>query len=151
MLIVDFNSKYLILLLQKLYRDGKFCFLMGDFNINLMKINIESDNLQFYNTMHLYFFMHLVLQPTRVLDKLTTLTGNIFFSSFEFTTLVTLHIQSLTTWSSFIFEYLINPKPPPKSNIYKRNFDNFDSNKLKEDLPKIVWINKILKNGNNIN
>ena len=97
MLIVDFNSKYLILLLQKLYRDGKFCFLMGDFNINLMKINIESDNLQFYNTMHLYFFMHLVLQPTRVLDKLTTLTGNIFFSSFEFTTLVTLHIQSLTT------------------------------------------------------
>ena len=63
--IVDLNLKYLTLLLEKLNREHKFCFLMGDFNINLMKINSESDNLQFYNTaMSSYFFMLLVLQPT---------------------------------------------------------------------------------------
>ena len=50
-----------------------------------------------------------------------------------------------------ILEDFIAPKPPSKSNVYKRNFDNFDSNKLKEDLHKIDWINEILKNGNNIN
>ena len=49
--LADFNSKYLTLLLEKLNREHKFCFLNGDFNINLMKINSESDNLQFYNTM----------------------------------------------------------------------------------------------------
>ena len=47
-----------------------------------------------------------------------------------------------------ILEDLITPKPPPKFNLYKRNFD---SNKLKENLPKIDWINKILKNGNDVN
>ena len=29
--------------------------------------------------------------------------------------------------------------------------DNFDSNKLKEDLRKIGWVNEILKNSNDIN
>ena len=33
---------------------------MGDFNINLMKINSESDNSQFYNTMRSCFFTPLV-------------------------------------------------------------------------------------------
>ena len=42
-------------------------------------------------------------------------------------------------------------KPLPKTNLYKRNFDKFDNNKLKEDLRKIGWINEILKNGNDIN
>ena len=42
-------TKYLTPLLEKLNREDKICFLMGDFNINLMKINSESDNSQFYN------------------------------------------------------------------------------------------------------
>ena len=84
--IADFNSKYLTLLLEKLNREDKFCFLMGDFNITLMKINSESDNLQFYNTMCLYFFMPLVLQPTRVTEKSKILIKNIFFNGFEFIT-----------------------------------------------------------------
>ena len=50
-----------------------------------------------------------------------------------------------------ILEDFITPKPLPKTNLYKRNFDKFDNNKLKEDLRKIDWINEILKNGNDIN
>ena len=50
-----------------------------------------------------------------------------------------------------ILEDFITLKPPPNSNVYKRNFDNFDSNKFKEDLCKIDWSNKILKNSNDIN
>ena len=96
--IADFNSKYLTPLLEKLNREDKFCFLMGDFNINLMKINSESDNSQFYNTMCSYFFMPLVLQPTRVTDKSKTLIDNIFSTVWiSLLCLVTLRIQSLTT------------------------------------------------------
>ena len=49
-----------------------------------------------------------------------------------------------------ILEDFITPKPLPKTNPCKRNFDKFDNNKLKEDLHKIDWINEILKN-NDIN
>ena len=131
MAIADFNSKYVTPLLEKLNGEGKFCFLMGDFDINLMKINSESDNSQFYNTMCSYYFTPLLLQPTRVTDKSKTLTDNIFFNSFEFSTLSGNITHSI-------------------SDLYKRNFEKFDNNKLKEDLLKIDWINEILKNGDGI-
>ena len=41
MLIADFNSKYLTPLLEKQNREDKFCFLMGDFNINLLKLRVN--------------------------------------------------------------------------------------------------------------
>ena len=86
--IADFNSKYLTPLLEKLNREDKFCFLMGDFNINLMKINSESDSSQFYNTIW-FIFLYATCSSTytRVTDKSKTLIDNIFFNSFEFTTL----------------------------------------------------------------
>ena len=49
-----------------------------------------------------------------------------------------------------ILEDFMTPKPLPKTNMYKRNFDKFDNNKLK-GLHKIDWINEILKNSNDIN
>ena len=97
--------------------------------------------------------MPYVLQPTRVTDKSRTLIENIFFNSFEFTTLSgnIMHSISDHLIQFVILEDLIAPKPLSKANLYKRNFDRFDNNKLKEDLCKIVLINKIFKNGNNIN
>ena len=35
--------------------------------------------------------------------------------------------------------------------MYKRNFGNFYSHKLKDYLRKIDWVNEILKNGNDTN
>ena len=76
MAIADFNSKYLTPLLEKLNMVDKFCFLMRDFNINLMKISNKSDNSQFHNTMCSLFSTPLVLQPTRVTDKSKNLIDN---------------------------------------------------------------------------
>ena len=100
-----------------------------------------------------YFFMPLVLRPTRVTDKSKTLIDNIFFNSFEFTTLSGNITHSISDHliQFVILEDFITPKPLPKTNLYKRNFDKVDSNKLREDLRKIDWINEILKNSNYIN
>ena len=54
--ITDFNSTYLTPLLEKINKEDKSCFLMGDFNIDLMKMDSKFDNSQFYNTMCWYFF-----------------------------------------------------------------------------------------------
>ena len=109
--------------------------------------------MQFYNTLCSYFFTPFVLQPTRVNDKSKTLIDDIFFNSFEFTTLSGNITHSISDHliQFVILEDFITPKPLPKNNLYKRNFDKFDNNKLKEDLRKIDWINEILKNGNDIN
>ena len=91
---------------------------MGDFKINLMKINSESDNTQFYNTMCSYLFTTLVLQPARVTDKSKTLIDNIFVNSFEFTTLSGSITHSISDHliQFVIFEDFITPKLPPKPN-----------------------------------
>ena len=67
----------------------------------------------------------------------TTLSGNVTHSISD-------HLIQFV-----ILEDFITPKPLPKTNLYKRNFDKFDNNKLKEDFGKIDWINEILKNGIN--
>ena len=74
-----------------------------------------------------YFFTPLLLQPTRVTDKSKTLIENIFFNSFEFTTLsgnIT-HSISDHLMQFVILEDFITPKPLPKTNLCKRNFDEF--------------------------
>ena len=64
----DFNLTYLTPLLEKLNKEEKFCFLMGDFINGLMKMDSKFDNSQFYNTMSSYFFWLLILQPNRVTE-----------------------------------------------------------------------------------
>ena len=75
----DFSSKYLTALLEKLNREDKFSFLMGDYNTNLEKINSEYDNSQFYNTTSSYVFTPLVLQPTRFTEISKSLVDHFFF------------------------------------------------------------------------
>ena len=87
MSIADFNPKYVTPILKKLNGEEKFGFLIGNFNSNLMKIDIESGNSQFCNAMCSYFFTPLLLQSTRITDKSKTLIHNISFNSFEFTIL----------------------------------------------------------------
>ena len=43
-----------------------------------------------------------------------------------------------------VLEDFVPPNSSPKSNAYKRNFDIFDNNKLKEVFQKINCINEIL-------
>ena len=97
---------------------------MGDFNISLMKSISIYDNSQFYNAMCSYFFTSLVLQPTMANGKSKTLIHNIFFNSFEFTTLSGNITDSISdTFIKFsILKDFVNPKPPPNSNVYTKNF-----------------------------
>ena len=68
MLIADFNSKYLTPLFENLNREEKFRFLMGDFNMNLMRSISEYDNSQFYNAMCSYFLHHLFFNLQRLME-----------------------------------------------------------------------------------
>ena len=96
------------------------------------------------------FFLPPILQPARVTEKSKTLIDNIFFSSFEFTTIsgnitysISDHLIQFVILEDFIKIY--------KSNTYKQNFKIFDRNKLKEDFFKVDWDKVILENDSNIN
>ena len=57
---------------------------MGDFNIDLLKVDSNTDTNIFYNNLTSHFFAPFVIQPTRLCSK--TLIDNIFLNIIEYST-----------------------------------------------------------------
>ena len=57
--ISDFNKKYIEPLLDKISSENKLCSIMGDFNIDLLKIDSNEDANSFYINMTSHFLLHL--------------------------------------------------------------------------------------------
>ena len=74
--IEDFTNIHLSPILQKISIENKQYVLMGDFNVDLLKINTHSQSNDCYNSMSSTFFTPFILQPTRLHSK--TLIDNIF-------------------------------------------------------------------------
>ena len=69
-------------LIDKITNEDKTCALMGDFNIDLLKIDSNTDTNIFYNNLTSHFFAPFVLQQTRLSSK--TLIDNIFLNTIEY-------------------------------------------------------------------
>ena len=96
-------------------------------------------------------FSPLILQPTRVTAKSKTLIDNIFLNSFEFT-IISGNIAHPIPFDSVCYSgRFYKASSPCKFNTYKRNFKNFDRNKLREDFYKTDWDKFIHENDNNVN
>ena len=69
-------------LLGNISRENKICFLMGDFNINL--INYQNHHLtgQFLDGMYSNMFFPLITRPSRITSHTATLIDNIFANNF---------------------------------------------------------------------
>ena len=80
MSINEFNDNFLLPLLDKISKSNKQCFLMGDFNIDLLKKDSKTSISNFYDNMISHFFSPFILQPTRVTDNSKSLIDNIFFT-----------------------------------------------------------------------
>ena len=48
----DFNKNYILRLMDKLSREKKGILIMGDFNINLLKYNNDTDNTTYHVIYH---------------------------------------------------------------------------------------------------
>ena len=70
-------------LLQKIDSQKKKCFLMGDFNIDLLKIEENQHTNDILNHMFSSSFFPLISRPTRITSRSATLIDNIFVNSLE--------------------------------------------------------------------
>ena len=80
----DFNSHFLSPLLLKLQKESsKRIFLLGDFNIDLLKYELSDSINNFIDTLSSNFLLPHILLPTRI-SKTSTLIDNIFSNSTSF-------------------------------------------------------------------
>lgn len=75
--IVQFNAT-LEIILNKIKSENKYCFLMGDFNIDLIKCDTHNETGQFLDLMFSNFYSPHVDKPTRITEHSSTLIDNIF-------------------------------------------------------------------------
>ena len=64
--------------MQKISKENKLLFLIGDFNVNLLNYESHIDTNDFINTMISRYLLPYILHPTRVTDHSETVIDNIF-------------------------------------------------------------------------
>ena len=69
---------YLEPLLEKIKNENKHCYLLGDFNLNLLNIDKHTKTGEFVDLMFSYHLVPLIDKPTRVRETSATLIDNIF-------------------------------------------------------------------------
>ena len=65
-------------LLDTLGRERKYCYLIGDFHINLLNFDKHAETTSFVDMLHAQSFVSLINRPTRVTKNSATLIDNIF-------------------------------------------------------------------------
>ena len=136
----DFNENYLNPFMDKL--DGnKNVFLLGDFNIDLMKNDIDVHTDTYLDTITSNLFVPHIIHPTRITSHSRTLIDNIFSNSPNFSQgksgNLTLSI------SDHLAQFLIIPLElgyiPKRMNFYKQDTKNFDKENFFLDLNSFDW------------
>ena len=149
--IQQFNNDYIDPLLEKISVENKFCSLMGDFNIDILKTDTNDNVNAFYNSVTSHFFAPYILQPTRPVSK--TLIDNIFINSVEYpphsgnlTIQISDHLLQFVMLEGFFKEFV-----PQKINIYECNYQNFIEREFNETLSYMNWDQILLFNENDPN
>ena len=75
--LVQFNLE-LDAILSKIKLENSICYLMGDFNVNIINFENHDATSDFLNTMFSYSFFPLINKPTRITSTSSTLIDNIF-------------------------------------------------------------------------
>ena len=135
----QFTNDHIEPLLQKIVSENKMCTLMGDFNIDLLKIDSVISSNHFFNTMYSNFFAPYILQPTRPASS--TLIDNIFLNTVDYSSYSGNLIIQL---SDHLFQFVIlegffKEMVPKKLNLKERNFKHFNEREFVGTINSIPW------------
>ena len=70
-------------LLNALKNENKYCYLMGDYNINLLNYGKHKETPEFVDLIHSFSFIYLINKPTRLASQNATLIDNIFTNCYN--------------------------------------------------------------------
>ena len=118
----------------------KEIYVCGDFNIDLLKLNEEGKNLEFFGNMTGHGLMPFIIQPTRVVDGQTpSLIDNIFSNNIQDTVVggnIYLTLSEHFSQFASVNRGKIDIK---KIVMYGRNMKNFSEDAFREDVSIQQW------------
>ena len=116
-----FNQNYLIPLLDKILKENKQLYLMGDFNADLLKIEIDRDISNHFDIITSYLLVPHIIYPTRITEHTKSLIDNIYSNSINFQEGISGNIT--ISISDHLAQFLIIPlkcdKISEKHNLFR--------------------------------
>ena len=125
--VLEFNN-HLNQMLEKVSKEQKQIFLLGDFNINLLNYNIHQPTNDFLDSLASNSIIPYILQPTRLTSHSKTLIDNNFsniLSSEIISGNLTATISDHLPQFLFVPNILSNPSYN-RQNIFERDWSKFD-------------------------
>ena len=109
--------------------EGKLCFLLGDFSINLLNFETHKPTEEFINTMCINFYEPHIINPTIITYRTATLIDTSFFNSLDLFAISGNIIYDLSDHlPNFLIINEITMLPDSKDKIYKQDFSNVNQN-----------------------
>lgn len=131
----------LLEVLEHVDKENKPCYLLGDFNINLLNEEIKQHIDDFMNLLSSNYFYPLINKPTRITSKSSTLIDNIFTNAFSNVTksgiLYTDISDHMPVFQLSVLCGKSNMSEPKK--IPSRRFNEKNINTFREMLAKLSW------------
>jgi len=130
--------------LKIITKEHRPCYLLGDYNINLLKQNVHLPTKQFLDTLLSYGFYPLINKPTRITTETTTLIDNILTNIHDIQTKsgiwtvdISDHLPIFTVLPCKTRNYEI------KRKFFKHNFTQENLSKFKHELQQFDWDNLV--------
>ena len=137
----DFNE-IIKELLENIKRENKICYLMGDYNIDLLNIESHSPTSDYNDIMYSNGFIPLITRPTRVTNSSATIIDNIFTNKLSSQIGESLQGILLTDISDhYPVFYIAKSMANKKVNtlVSKRSYSNKNKRKFLEAISLIDW------------
>ena len=136
-----FNESFLTTLMIGLSKMNKPCFISGDGNADLLKMESHNETSLFFETLISFANKPTILQPTRVTLSSASLIDKIFVNNpgissigGNITSTISDHFPQFAIFDSF-------PNEQTKQRKIKgRSFKNFNQNEFARELKVIDWV-----------
>ena len=137
----EFNEDYLEPLMEELSASKKMVYLMGDYNIDLLKLDSDTPTSTFFDCMTANLFVPHIILPTRVTSTTKTLIDNIYSNSSQYLEGISGNLT--LSVSDHLAQFLIIPEETQKIHknvkMFKRDMRNMDRENFFMDLLSLDW------------
>jgi hypothetical protein len=136
-------------ILSKIGKENKICYLMGDFNIDLLKSESCDYTNRLIEQLFTSSFLPLITKPTRITAHTATLIGNIFTNNTEklnnsyingiIYTDISDHLPIVHVFNPT--NYRINSNLSANNSKYKRIFNDKNNKSFINSIKNTSWEN----------
>ena len=146
---IDHFVKDIDPIFEKVTNERKKCYIMGDFNIDLLKDDSHKPTHEYLNLVYSYSFMPTIYKPTRITESSATIIDNILVNELTGNSAILVTDVSDHLPTVFVEKRGLKVKRNENKFFYKRNHSLDNINHLKQKLSNVNWHEELIDNNAN--